>query len=187
MTTQEGLRPQEDHVHWGLEKKGHILQDRKAYAESGLSTSDLSWAEQLVTGTWKEPAEPVYVGSSLGKKISWLSFCRQRASNEVSRVPSHVLSITFSSARDSKASYRGAKCVWERLEEVVMKKWIVLLFHWPLLLSTLTLAVTVLKSGEHSGGGGKSYWQWLPKSCHQTRSSEKKGLNLHRSEGIFQP
>lgn len=42
-----------------VRKKGHILQDRKAYAQSRLLTSDLSWAEQRVKGTWKEPAEPV--------------------------------------------------------------------------------------------------------------------------------
>lgn len=87
-------------------KKRPILRARKAYAESGLSTSDLSWAEQLVIGTWKEPAEPVYVRSSLGEKISWLSFCRQRASNEVSSIPSHVLFITLSSA-----ILRGQLCI----------------------------------------------------------------------------
>jgi hypothetical protein len=40
-----------------IRKKGHIFQDRKAYEELRLSASDLGGAEQLVTGTWKEPAE----------------------------------------------------------------------------------------------------------------------------------
>lgn len=42
-----------------VRKKGHRLQDRKVYADSGLLTSDLIWAEQFVKATWKEPAEPV--------------------------------------------------------------------------------------------------------------------------------
>lgn len=42
-----------------VRKKGYHLLDGKAYAESGLSTSDLSWTEQLAIGTWKEAAEPV--------------------------------------------------------------------------------------------------------------------------------
>lgn len=41
-----------------VKKKGHTLQDRKIYVDSGLSTPDLIWAEELVIGTWKEPAEP---------------------------------------------------------------------------------------------------------------------------------
>lgn len=42
-----------------VRRKEHILQDRKSRTDSRLSASDLNRAEQLVTGTWKEPAEPV--------------------------------------------------------------------------------------------------------------------------------
>lgn len=69
---------------------------------------------------WKEPAEPVEVWSSLRKKISWLSFCRQRANNEASSMQ-RKSSIPFCSAGDGRALYSGTKGVLKRPVEVGRK------------------------------------------------------------------
>lgn len=67
------------------------------YADSGLSTSDLIRADSFLQAPGKNQLSQCKFEVPAGKKISWLSFCRQRGSNEVSSVPSHVLFITFSS------------------------------------------------------------------------------------------
>lgn len=95
---------------------------------SGVDKLMESFAYQLLISVgqssllegWKEPAEPVEVWSSLRKKISWLSFCRQRANNEASSMQ-HKSSITFCSAGDGRALYSGTKGVLERPEEVGRK------------------------------------------------------------------
>lgn len=80
----------------------------------------------------------------------------------------------------------GTKCIFERLKEVVIEEWIVLLFHWPVPHSTLSLAISVVKSRHESmektvdSGGSSVGGGWL---SHIARSSERKGLNSRKDYG----